>query len=422
MLNSAPVTKDNLKVLGLLVRYKRVKLGFSLRYLGEIANISHTMISNFERGIMIPNQETIKDLFKVLNLDFYDEHKVLKDFNRKYTKIFNHILYYEYDEASILINELERHKDIFENSKEVINYAIIRSLYYIITMRNVAEKDIIINKYEIVLDFFSDNQKQLFYFIKGLDYLNNEYYKEARIYFEKALYIGDSDLDLLINEHYAIALDKSDKFIDARRINDECILEYEKKTNYIRAMRCRTRIALVYIRKLKINDAKDILNFVNDFAIKYKVKDLENRCNTRLAQIAIKEKDYDLCEQYLSKVTPEYAKVYYYLRFNYIFHKGSKKEYINFYDQIMKEDWVKKHIKSFNIFKIMIMAYIDDYMDKKEYEKLLNEQTAIALKSDDAEMLEFLTVFKIRYYKEERQYKNALEGAETMLHYLKYGA
>ena len=421
MLNIDSFEKDNLKVLGLLVRYKRINLGYSLRDLGNITKISHTLISNFERGIMIPHYDTIKDIFNVLELDFYDDHEILDDFVNVYNKIFKHILYYEYEEAAKIIHEIELDRKIYENSKEVINFTIIRCLFYVLTNTYIEEKDKIIKQYEVVLDFFSENQKQLFYFIKGLNTLNQELYKETRMYFRKALEIGDSKIDLLIKEHYVIALSKSNKFVDSRIIADECIREYEQQTNYIRAMRLRTRIAHDYIRILKFKEAKEIYNYVYDFSIKYKVKDLENRCNTRLANIAFFEKDYNLSKEYLDKVTPQYSMMYHYIKLEVISHIGIEEEMINYCNKLLASDWIDKYPKTRNFFKVILMRYNDKYMDKKEYEKILIEQVGFALKSDDAEMLEVSSKFLMRFYKSERQYKKGLEVSEKFLHYIRYG-
>ena len=70
MINVNMFEKDNLKVLGLLVRFNRNNMGLSLRDLGQLANVSHTQISNFERGIVILNSRTINDIFKVLKIKF----------------------------------------------------------------------------------------------------------------------------------------------------------------------------------------------------------------------------------------------------------------------------------------------------------------------------------------------------------------
>ena len=125
MFNIDIVEKKNMKVLGSIVRFKRIQLGFSLRGLAEMTNISHTLISNFERGLVVPNKETVKDIFNFLELDFYDSKEMSENFTVLYKRTFRHILYYEFEEAKKIIHELEKKKGIYNNSIEVVNYNII---------------------------------------------------------------------------------------------------------------------------------------------------------------------------------------------------------------------------------------------------------------------------------------------------------
>jgi len=409
--------KENLKVLGLLVRYRRVNLGLSLRDLGELTNISHTLISNFERGVMIPHYETIKDIFEVLKLEFYDHHLILDDFSNVYNKVFKHLLYHEYEEAAEIIYEIEKDRHIYENSREVINFTVIRCLFYILTNTFINEKDKVLNEYEVVLEFFTDNQKQMFYFIKGLDKLNQEFYKEAMDYFKKALHIGNSDVDLLINEYYVIALSKSNMFIVSRDIARDCIVAYEQQTNYIRAMLLRTRIANDLMRIKKYDEAKKIYNYIYNFSIKYNIKDLENICNTRLSYIALLQNEYDIIEKYLDKATPGNDTLYYYMKFDIMARKKDKEGIIKLYNKYMQIDWIKNHRKTSNFFKLILMRNCEEYMDKKEYERIHLEQIDIAIRSDDAEMFEVTTKFLMKFYKSERQYKKGFLLSEKFLQY-----
>jgi transcriptional regulator with XRE-family HTH domain len=88
------IEKHNLKVLGVIVRVNRMKLGYSLRDLAQLTNISHTLISNFEKGQLTPHNDTIKDIFRVLKLSFYDDPKISIKFNKLYKKAFKHIVFF----------------------------------------------------------------------------------------------------------------------------------------------------------------------------------------------------------------------------------------------------------------------------------------------------------------------------------------
>ena len=78
-------SKENHRVLGILIRSERINKGFSLRELGERANISHTLISNIEKGKQTPTPETLSDIFEILDLRFYSDIKYTSKIS-KYSK------------------------------------------------------------------------------------------------------------------------------------------------------------------------------------------------------------------------------------------------------------------------------------------------------------------------------------------------
>lgn len=421
MIDIELVDKSNYKILGLLVRYNRNNQGLSLRDLGQLANISHTLISNFERGLVIPNKLTINDIFNTLKIDFFDANDVKDEFDSLYYKIFKHILFYEYDQVKTLIKQLESKKHIYENSILIVKYTLIRLLYYIMTDRYLEDKDKILKQNEKIIEYFSETQKKLFYFILGIDKINEESYKEARMLFVKALSLGNTKIDVLIKEHYVITLSKAYKWVDARLVADECILEYEKQTNYIRAMRLRTRVAYDQIKIFHYDDAKDIYQYVKDFSKRYKVQALENRCNTNLAYIAALEGDFELSEYYINEVKPEYTLLYYSIKFQILDRKNNKKELQDYYNEVVSKLTSKKNNDFLAYFRVKNMESDDELYDKNEYEKTLNYLLKSALKRDDAEVIEYSSKTLLKYYKEERKYKSAMEVSEVYLHYLKYG-
>ena len=116
MVDFNKVEKNNIKMLGILVRYNRVKKGYSLRDLAKLTNISHTLISNFEKGLLTPHSDTIKDIFEILDLHYYDDPEISKKFKILYQKAFKHILFHEYIDARKIIDEIEKDQEIYENS------------------------------------------------------------------------------------------------------------------------------------------------------------------------------------------------------------------------------------------------------------------------------------------------------------------
>lgn len=412
---------ENLKVLGLLVRVKRNQMGYSLRDLAQLSNISHTLISNFELGKLIPNMQTIKEIMNVLELNFNSDPEISDEFNELFNKTFNHILFYEYDLARKIIVQIEEKSEIFENSIETINVAIIRCLFYAISNMFFEDFDRILAKYEVVLEFLSENQKQLFYFIKGLDYINKESYYNARQYLEKALSIGNKKIDLLIKEYYVITLSKANKYVDARIIATESIMVFEQQMNYVRAMRLRTRIAYDLYRINKFKESEKLYLEVHSFAKKYKVQDLMDRCNVRLSMICLVRNDNKKAEYYHNQVTPGYNRLWYYMHFDLTFAKGDNTKSLELYNKYINLDWVKNSIKTRLFFELLLMRYDEKYMDKKRFERNLLELIEVGHQSDDAEMIEVSCNMLSTFYKNERKYKLAYEISQILLHYNKNG-
>lgn len=421
MIQRLNMENQNLKVLGILVRVKRNQLGYSLRDLAQLANISHTLISNFEQGKLVPHQETIEDLVEVLGITYHTDPSISEEVTRLYNQAFHHIVLYEYEDAKRIIDQIEQQLDVYENSIEAVNVAIIRCLFYAISNMFFEEFDQILAQYEVVLDFLTDSQKQLFYFIKGLNFVNKEYYYDARQCFETALTIGNDELDLLIQEYYVITLSKSNKYVDARIIAEEAIVQFEKQTNYVRAMRLRTRIAYDLYRINLFEEAEAIYHMVLPFAQKFQVQDLMDRCHTRLSLLHFIKQDYEQSKVHLDQVTPGYNRLWYYLQFDLAFAHHDVEAVNRLYHQFVKLDWVQRSEKTTLFFELIPMRIDAGRMDKQKFEQNLIRLVELGHQSDDGEMIEAACTMLSKFYKNERKYKAALNVLQMLLDYNKNG-
>jgi len=421
MTGNLKLEKQNLKVLGIIVRVNRVRLGYSLRDFAKLTNVSHTSISNFEKGVLTPHKDTISNIFKILDLEFYNDPQISIKFKKLYDKAFEYILFHNYKKAEKVIKEIEEDRKIYEYSAEIINYAIIQCLYYAISNVYFEHFDLYLKRYEVVLDFFSPNQRQLYYFIKGLDFINNEQFADARHNFEKALSIGDSKLDVLIKDYYVIGLSKSNKFVDARLYADEGIKEFESQMNYTRAMRLRTRIAYDYYRINKFEESEKMYKQVLRYSTRYKISVLENRCNCRLALLSLVKGDRVSLQEYIDKVPKHFNKLYYYLKLDIAAQNGNDEAFEMLYREYSSLKWNNSNQKTKLFFECIYMRYGESNMDKVKYELNLNKLIELGLKADDTEMIESAATMLTNFYKKERKYKQAFDISQKFLHYLKNG-
>ena len=214
-----PVTKENNRVLGILIRSTRMKKGYSLRELGQRANISHTLISNIEKGQLIPSNETLRDLFTELDLTFYDDEELHREFMKKSKRIYTSIFNHDYEEAGILIEELRVHDKKLMFSIDAVDYVLTKGFYYTSTKVKLQKVDDAFQLYEKLVEFLTEDQKQIVYFIQGLSHLVREHYNKASDKFNQALSLGKKERDVFIKEYLVKALVKQYKFIDSFRIS-----------------------------------------------------------------------------------------------------------------------------------------------------------------------------------------------------------
>ena len=199
-------TDDNLKVLGIVIRSKRIEKGYSLRDLGDITNISHTLISNIEKGKQIPNKDSLSEIMRALDLEYNDDPIMLKEMRELRSRMVTLLMYQEYEQAKVVLNKLMEQEELYLHSPQVVNYIILKYLY--IAMTNTPDTDIddALEHYSKVVEFFGDIQTQMFHLIVGLNHLNNERYNRASETFEQALKIGDKQYDAFVKEYLVITM------------------------------------------------------------------------------------------------------------------------------------------------------------------------------------------------------------------------
>jgi transcriptional regulator with XRE-family HTH domain len=412
----------NLKVLGMIVRVNRVKMGYSLRDLAKLTNISHSLISNFEQGKLVPHNETIRDIFRVLNIEYYDDPEIIIQFRELRDKVFYHILFYEYEQAELIIGQLKSAEDIYLNSPSSINYDLILGLYNAIINIHYVDFERQLKHYEVILDFFTDKQKQMYFFVRGLYYLNQENYRLAKIDFQYALSIGDRFKDILIKEYYIMALSKSNRVIDAGMLARATIEEFELQANYVRAMRTRLIMAYDLYRLHKFEEALELYNQIIEFAKKYRTEELLDECYTRLSHLSIIKGEYEQAEEYFNKVSMKNNRISYYIKFDLVFNKRNDEDSLALYQEYINLDWVQHSPKTKRFFELILMRYDDKYMDTKKFEKNLVELIQIGYDHDDGELIDVASNMLATHYKKERKYKQAYEILDNLLHYNKYGS
>lgn len=403
-----------------MVKYHRLNKGYSLRDLAVEVNISHTLISNIEKGLIAANVNTLEDIFSILEIEFFTSEKLNARFIELYNQIMNHIINYEYQEAHRLLLELEQHKHVYENSPNVINYVIIRCLFYLISDRYIEDKDKTLRQYEIVLDHFNDQQKQLFYFAKGLDYLNLRYYKDAFEQFTIAKSLGDKSIDFLIDQYVVTSLMRMHKFMDGIRLAQESIRTCESKTLYVRAMYLRLQISYASGIIRKFDYAEELIAFAEQYANKTNNTILLEECLMHRASIALKKGKVHTARDFVNKVKYSKEYSYYYIQMQIAAKKHDRKTYQKYLLEAMKIPLLKYSSRAILIFEAIGLSF-EKNRDDQEYEEHLEKLVEYGKISNDQELLDAVLNMLISFYQQHRMYKKAMETAKLLLHYKKFG-
>lgn len=412
-----PSDKANYKVLGILIRSKRISDGYSLRDLASLTNISHTLIANIEKGKQIPALETLSEIFRVLKMNFYDDPMLISEFRELSALLYNQLFFQDYEDASKTIALLEAKEEMYLFSSEVVNYMLVKCLYYTMTNTPITQLRETLKHYEKFIDFFSDYQKQIYYFIDGLDMLNQEHYNKATNIFYKAATLGDREKDVFIKEYNVISLVRQYKFIDAYRIGQEIVKEFENRTIYIRAMKTKLQIARVFYHIKKNAEVLKITEYVKNFASKYHIDELTEECLMLEAGVAIRLKDYQKANELMEYMPDPESIPTVIFKFKIALFENDYSKLEEYYLKVLSFDSVKNNRKIWLYINVQAMNRLPKYYNKEVYLKYVLELTKMSSQNNDQDILEISYTYLIRYYQEERMYKKAMEAANELLFY-----
>lgn len=413
-------TKHSSLILGITLRYARLKAGLSLRDLGELANISHTLIANIEHGKTVGNHETMRDMFSILHMTYRDDEALIEDFCKRYDRVFNHLYHFHYDRTSDDIAYLEANEDIYASSIVFIDYYLLRLIHAVCTDSMTLELETNIDLMKRVSDLLSNRQQQLQHFIIGVNLYNKGQYRASYEELMQALRKGDSRFDPLINLFAVRAMVRMFMFMDAQNIAERTIKQFEEQLNYQRAMQLRLALAYSHISLKKFNDAMIYIQYVEDYSLEYQDLELLQACIDNRFSLYMMKGDFEAVESLLKETKSETVTTI----IARIVLAGIKQEYHtvhNEYQNYLEQYNTQLKKREFDFILGLVMVYKGiDYTDE-EFTSLFTTMIEEGLKSLDQEILMFAYDTLIEFYKNKRMYKKALELSEDARQIRSYG-
>lgn len=412
-------TNNSYRALGRLIKFYRMRLGYSLRDLGTLTNVSHTLIANIEQGKVKGSDETLRDLFNTLKIDFADTTEIFEEFKAIYDRLLDNLFKYEYSRAVRDMKKLHAKEHVYMHSVLITDYALIKSLYNVLHGKEPRDEYIDISILRGVKNHFSDRQKQIFLLIEGVNQYNLGMYADAISYLEQAIKIGNSTMDYLVKSYLVKCYVKTYHFMQVIKYGNEIIDFYEDKIIYLRAMEARLSIAHSYMLSQNYSDAKELLDSVYQFSNNFNAIFLIEEAKLLLASYHMFQKENDMARKYLYSSTLG-SSIVSFLKMRVALKNGDFEEARLVYNQFVREDDHRLIKERYIVDVVAKESGIIDMTDEEYLEKI-QEVIQIGERAHDIEIIESSYTFLINYYKNKRAYKKALDASNKARLIRKYG-
>lgn len=412
--------KDSYRALGQVVRYQRLKNKYSLRELGSLSNISHTLISNIEKGRVISHPDTLKELLLVLGINFNSDNSLIDDFKVLYDQAFNLMFEFEYTKAKVVMDKIIANDNIYMNSIVTSDYLGIKFLYLALTDQVYGENVEMFDTAHKIYEYLGDNQKQIFNLTYGVYKFNYGLFGEAYEYFKKAKSVGSASFDMLIDNYIVKTYVKMYRFMDAITLSDQLIGRLEKDLLYLRALEVRLTIVYAYVIVQKIESALESLDKIYRLTASYRALYIKSECDMLYSVIYFKKGNYELAHQKIQLVvTNDLFVIYLKLKLAYVFDDTEK--VLQYYEEFKVINAVKKFKKSEYLMKIVMFSLGLEKIEEKELTKMFKYLINFSKKAVDIEFMEAVYSLYIGHCKKRKMYKLALELSEDVRQYRKNG-
>ncbi len=397
------------KLIGALIKKERLRKNYSQETLCKgICVVSY--LSKIEKGVVKADDEIIKKLFEVLDIEFQMDKSLLKEKEK---------IYYMMDESSLhreagIEKYIEENKAVLSKSIVMIDFILLEFLGKFNTNKLAKndEKKIIEAMY-----YMDETQKYYANSIVGLYYLfHTKNLEKAKKYFYDARIFKKSSIPLY---YYALSFYSGGEYLVAVDILYKVFSEAIEEGYLTIAINACIQLAACYSNQnnmyLMMKYYKQALNLTNDDGLK---DSIYYNCGASF----LISKNYEEALKYL-KMSEE-------LRVKrdinrkdvfYVYHKLAI-----LYDELNNLEEAKKYVvlakaecKEEEFFKSMIKLVEircdnEDYLHDDYYGKLLKEVYDSAEKEIHYGFKIFHANYYIDYLKANRRYKEALEVLESV--------
>lgn len=401
-----------MKSLGPLFQEYRKESGFSVRDIARSANISHTIVFDIENRKIIPNPDTLKELFQSLGVPLYKDADTLGPLKDTMDAFFEAFYTKQEHEMDMYYQSLLKGERILIHSPLRIEFLFAKALNAIVLDKKDATT--ILESVGKMNDCFTDFQTQLLLLVKGMNaYVNREYTVAFKCFITAEAHVTISDLNHLTYYYLAFISDKLFKkelsLYYARIASDK----YSDANNFNRKLQLDLLLAKNMIELGNLQIAEDYLK-----SIGYAVGNSDGAKADKQWLVNL--------QGYLHQIRGDYQTSNEYLMDNDDDNIGAVllKAFNAYYQN--KHETTREYLKAilrfkddaYRIYRYCAVILLDDLGEKRGLSELEEKMEYVldhtfALETKHARA--FFTNLIIRYYESKGEYKKALDAAKRVI-------
>lgn len=401
-----------LKSLGPLFQEYRKESGFSVRDIARSANISHTIVFDIENRKVVPNPETLKELFDTLGVPIYRDPETLWPLKDTLNAFFEVFYTKQEREMDMYYQSLMKGEKILMHSPLRIELLFAKAINTMVLEKRGASG--ILELLEGMKDCFTDHQVQSLLVIKGMNaYVNGDYNPAFSHFITAEEQVTSFNLNHLTYYYLAFTADKLFKkelcLYYARIASDK----YSDANNFNRKLQLDLLLAKNMIELGNLTIAEGYLK-----SIRYAVGNTDGEKEDKQWLLNL--------QGYLHQIRGEYRKSNSVLENSDGNNIGAVNlKAFNAYYQNKHEE-TREHLRkilrfegeSYRIYRYCAIILLDELGEKKDLTEL---ETAMDYVLDNTFALEtkhartFFTNLIIRYYENRGDYKRALDAAKRAI-------
>ena len=285
-----------------LIKSVRKARKITQKELGEITDISHQIISRYEKGIEIPTQERLQKIIEALEIDLDEYEQTSNEIDEMFSKFKEDHFFrrVNYDELLHLVKKNNHLYKIHSNYYKVL----IILLVYELSQYHLENAEILIKK----ISQFSNmdlESKQMYFHYMGLYYSFIKMSSKGFEYFEKAisLYHDEKEIAMI---HYHMCFTRDYEVVRKYdfEVLDNAMNIFQKYYSYPRIADCLMNYGDFY--DYKGNYIKAIENYKNCLKVIELIHDSKEDVARTIRTMAYVHMKYGKYEEALSELNRAY--------------------------------------------------------------------------------------------------------------------